>query len=716
MMRRLAIIFVLLGLVWLGGAASSQTIEVRTGEHAEFTRVVLQLPDGTGWQLGRSDTGYVVRLSTPADFALDTFYDLIPRDRIAAVFPGPQTGELSLQVTCTCFATAFLYRNDFLVIDINDGPPSTLAAFEARLPDLASGRADARRGVGYQVPRNPLLPLIFEAPVAAADATAVPAFVETAEIPSPPPPPEPVPLPEVALDELSALEDAIIAGIGRGITEGLLDPARRLPVAAEGSAVDTAALVAQMPGIRAQTGLDPEAVPVLRPAPLTQTGAACLSDSFFALDRWADARPLTEQIAEARNGLYGEFDRPDAEAVLRLARLYLHFGFGAEARQVLALDGNNSQERAVLGQIGRIIDGDPADPALFAEQVSCEGPTALWALLVQPNPLDAQVNAAAVIRAFRLLPEPLADHLRPRLGDRFLAIGDIDSAAQVMDLGRLPSDDPGDAVLPEARLLEAVGEETAATARVTEVVRSDARIGAEAMIRFLEQAAEGRVAPTDDDFLTADSLRFEFAGTPQALTLARAQVRAYLALDRFEDAVALYDSAVAEADPALGDALYGAVAARLTDGPFLSFIWDRSPVITTPETQHALASRLIDLGFAARGQALLAAQSFPEAADDHAYLNARAALSLGAPDTALAWLATQSDDRAQALRAEAQAALARAGGDPLVRLDGLSTTNGLPVPAASGQREEERALLSGASSLREDLSTLLRDTEIPPDL
>ena len=144
--------------------AQANPLRVQTGEHATFTRVVIGVPRGIDWQLGRRSDGYVLRLPTQDGFIVDQFFELIPRDRITAVSQVPAEGELLLRVDCICHARAAIYQSDYLVIDIHDGPAPRISPFELTLPENEPEEPDAevsRRTEGsFEIARNPVLPLI----------------------------------------------------------------------------------------------------------------------------------------------------------------------------------------------------------------------------------------------------------------------------------------------------------------------------------------------------------------------------------------------------------------------------------------------------------------------------------------------------------------------------------------------------------------------------
>ena len=70
-MRWLAV-FLFFATAWLQGQmALAQQVSVTTGDHPDFTRVVLESPGLTGWRLVRLTDGYALRLRRPASFDLD---------------------------------------------------------------------------------------------------------------------------------------------------------------------------------------------------------------------------------------------------------------------------------------------------------------------------------------------------------------------------------------------------------------------------------------------------------------------------------------------------------------------------------------------------------------------------------------------------------------------------------------------------------------------
>lgn len=74
----------LIALLVLAAPARAETFRLRSGEHADFSRLVMDgLPAGAGWTLGRAGAGYELRLALQgAGFDTGQVYRLIPKTRL----------------------------------------------------------------------------------------------------------------------------------------------------------------------------------------------------------------------------------------------------------------------------------------------------------------------------------------------------------------------------------------------------------------------------------------------------------------------------------------------------------------------------------------------------------------------------------------------------------------------------------------------------------
>lgn len=688
-MRLVAVMFALL----LTGVAHAAPLRVQTGEHADFTRVVVLKPPGADWDLRADAGGYVLQLPVKEGYDLARFYALIPRDRISVVSQDADKGVLRLGVDCRCHVAAFADQPGVLVIDIRDGDaPSDPPPDRLILTRAAPFQGPENAG-SYTAPRNSLLPIMItesaSQPVPQPDAVT---RVEPAVVPSEEE--------EVAAD-LVALEQSVAAGLGRALSQGLLDaapsrgdaPEKRLSPHPDGL---------PLPGLRATTGIDIRSIPSPQAKPITQDGAACAPDDFFAVDSWGDDRSYTAQIAAVRAAIPTDDDGPDETAVTALARTYVYFGFGREALQVLALDGATSQERRYLAAMAQVIDDLDTDRNLFAGQPSCDSHAALWATLVQEPPFDARVNRAAVLRSFKALPPGLQTHLAPALAARFVAIGDTDAAAQAVAIAASQPDPQADVAVAAADLSRALGDEDAAVRQVAEIVSTDARITPEVMITRLQDAVRNNAALTEQDFILADAMRFENAQRPAATDLTVAQLRAYLHLRDFTAARDLLGAEQEQIAPDLRDLLwdeFASVATRhMPDRTFLEFAFEDLPPGLSPDTENAVAQRLLDLGFAGPAADVIAGLAVGGAAAERAYLRAGIALALDDPDQALIALSSRYTDRANRLRGMAEDMRAAGGIMPEAYVRGVDVQDKWRRGDWVGLRFSDDPLLQAAST------------------
>ena len=692
----------LLVILWpmLGAAAP---LRVQTGEHAGFTRVVISIPQGADWQLGRTAEGYALRIPAAEGYALDRFFDLIPKDRIAAASQDPSRGEMRLRIGCTCYALASVYGSDALVIDINDGSAPGNAPFEQTLPEDRPPTPNDLAQRAYRPDPTRLLPLIIPRfavpepePPKGAD-TAMSAVVAEAASQT---------TDQEETDKaLQLIVQSLSASLGRGLTEGLLEEGLR----PTGEAAATAERIGPapkhvneaFPGVNARTSIDPLAVASAAPPPQTQMGQTCLPKTMFDVASWGSERPPHEQLTDARGALVNPADRFEDGALLALARLYVFLGFGREAQQALEIEGVQSRERVMLRAIAQMIDDEPVAQDLFAVQVSCPTNVALWALLAQASaPTDAQVDRRAVINAFRALPTFVQQAVAPRLAEALLAVGAKDEAMQVLDRQVISDQKDIERVLAEALLADALGDEALAIETVADAARNAPRTSPEAMARFFLEGVAAKVAFSDRDFVLADALRFENAETQAADGLAEAQFDAYLSVDRFTDArvlLAARREQLPSQDLAAARAgLIAQAAERMPDAAFLQFIWREDLQSLDAVTQMRVAEKLLELGFPDRALSVLSAAAEGEDEEQQSRLR------------------LQARQRSAAMRRSAGDTAMRLGKrqQPVMPGSGLET---VPLATDGPTLRNSRALVDDAVRLRESIRALLQSVPAPAD-
>lgn len=704
----------------LAAPAGAETARVISGEHADFTRLVVELPAADDWTVGRTAMGYgfVTQSAVQPDYDLSTVWQRIPRTRLQALRVDPDTGALVLSLACPCHVFPFEYQPGMIVLDIRDGAAPPGSAFEAALvlpvgDDDVVGATAGPPVEGYDWRK-------LTGPGQVAEA--LPDFAAAGED---------------LLPNLDPLRDALLRQISRGAADGIIDmelPGRSVPPdGADPGAIDQARLaLGELPGLAV---IDGRTDPDMRP----EAGLTCLPDEALALGDWGDGRPPLDLLAEARSGLYQEFDKVDTDAVLRSVRLHLHLGFGAEALQYARLVPEPAPgELPALISMARLVDGevDPTTP--FARMLACDGAAALWAALAHDRlPAADPVNADAIVRSFQALPPHLRRHLGARLAD-LLRDRDPDAARMVRDaMERTPDIAPGAVALLDAKADLHADRADAARAHA-EVAVTEGAANIESLVALVE-AHFRSMEPLSPD--VADGLRAvagEVEGTALEPAVRRAETLALALSGQLTAAFALAGPDGAEAAD-----LWQVLARRGEDDDLLrlAVLPVGAPVpAVAPKTGEAIAARLLDLGFPEAALAWLGPVAAADA-DARRRLAARAELARGDARQALT-LATGLDGEDMALlRAEAQTRLgalaaaelalvaagldeeaarraawegdwpgvAAAGADPWAKAAGLAVTR---AATDAGPLARGEAALDASSATREALSALL--STVPP--
>lgn len=616
----------LLLLLVLAGPAPAQTARVLSGEHGDFTRLVIELPKPGDWTVGRTATGYsfATRSEPQPKYDLTGVWQRISRTRLSALDAGAQGGFLDLDLACDCHVFPFEYRPGGIVLDIKPGPAPEASAFEA--------------------------PFVLPAAIAAVEPAAQPTYdwlsqrkAEAALKPAT------LPLPlETGAVSLEPLRDELLEQIARGAAEGVVD--MKLPGKPRKlTSVDHAALpwsnirIGEAPGVMVSDvygdGRPPE--------------PACGDPALLDLPSWGGDLPPQDILAGTREGLYGEFDAPEHQVVRLAVRRLLYLGFGAEARQTADLisDSPPDPELAFLRSMALLVDGESDPRTPFAAMLDCDGPAALWAALAHDRlPPGPGVNRDAILQAFLALPGPLRRHLGPALAEKFLARDDAEAARMIRDvIERTPGADQAAVALLDASANLQQGDPKAAQTQAEKAVALDGNQAA-SLVALVEAHVQtlDPLGPETVEALLA--LRGETEGTAEGDAVSRAVVMAH-ALSG-QTTAAFQDSGAT--GQVLAD-LWRVAADRATDDDFLvQAVLPEAAIVpdVSPETGLAVADRLLSLGFPDAARVWLGpiAESDPP---KRLRLAAKAALMVGDARSAIALIQGLDDTEAEALRAQA---------------------------------------------------------------
>ncbi|WP_226551546.1 hypothetical protein [Celeribacter naphthalenivorans] len=565
------ILGLILGFVVLPYGLLAEVIDVRSGEHSGFSRLVMQFPSEVSWEFGRSGGQYEFRTES-ADFTFQTgeVFQKIPRDRIKDIEVGP--GYVRLTTPENVHADVFELRAGRLVIDVKDGAPSTVSEFEAdlssepntdvsvteparveeTLPEtenqaatkdtLASSDGDDRFSSvndDWIVENDPVeLPIIMSKTAEQDNAhnTSASAFIDSLDQQM-----------EIKSERVDELERQLLEQIGRAVSQGLLEPdvsetekvveetrsyheGQETPTqVTEKAETATEEPVQARSHIRIQSSIDREQNNQSGQNLTDGHGTVCLDNTLVQIIDWG--QPLEEglDLPERRAAAIGEFDLPNPDGVKRLAQYYLYLTFGAEAKSVLKDFGVTVEGHDILSAMADIMDQGYTDaPGRLDKQFGCNGAVAFWSVIAKKDFNTWETyNLDSVLSTFSALPIHLRRHLGPSLSERFMAINDMDSAKYIQNAILRTEGDHGDAFdLLDAELELADGNLDEGVQKLENIVDENGDTAPEALVELILTKAAGGAKIDQRLAENAEALAVEFRGNSYEGTLQNAALLA----------------------------------------------------------------------------------------------------------------------------------------------------------------------------------------------
>lgn len=646
--------------VLAAGAVDAQNVTIRSGEHASFTRLALNISSETDWSIERSDRNATLTLANQKPrFVLDQVFSRIPRDRILDVKQTETGGPLDISLGCDCSVVAFI-EGGLLVIDIKD----EVETADRIDPQEISFPSNSYK-YSFLVPRSPSGP----ATQVETNTTAEPVGAKDTQ---------PLLLPSVEvfsqqnsrrLAGLNLLEERLLEQLGRATNQGLISPVKPLvpkaphqEITAEvPSEIKTPALKPVPPGITVKTAADRDLAVVVDALRQTDEPGVCIDPEEVNIAAWSDETPFSAQISSYRSELFKEFDRIDPFIALKLARTYLHFGFGAEAAEVARLAEPNSASTSIVVALADLLDkGELNDKNPFAGQQSCDSAVALWAAYAGPIETDS-VNLDAVIQTFAGLPGHLRSLIGPMLSERFTDVGDPRTAEAILRATERATSEPDSGLeLAKARSAALRGDAAAANEMLSDVAETKSEQAPRALIALVNNLFETRSSAPPDLPALAASFAQEYRRSELGPALHVAHAISLVLSDKFVDGFAELERIrdTVEPNSHLNASIVSLhlLAERANDVTFLRLVLHHVSGIEADlpfELGDKLARRLLDLGFAEPAVRLLAGSTEGSVSEDRRLLRAEAAIDQELPYQALVALLGIEGQEVARLRAQA---------------------------------------------------------------
>jgi hypothetical protein len=454
--------------------------------------------------------------------------------------------------------------------------------------------------------------------------------------------------------------------MGRAAAQGLVNVATDQVLGSGKDESDTQILSDRFSGnINIQTSMDRDSN---RGRSLTEdTGRPdhCVPAAYFDVSRWGVEDTDRADIGRLRSGLLGEFDEPQQEAILGLAKYYIYLTFGAEAQSLLNEYLVDDAAVPYLISLAAFLDQGEADRRLVSNQLLCGGPAVMWAFLT----IDGEINELPLLRddiiqTYFELPVHLQIHLGYDLLEKLVNARELEAARLVRNtVMRIPGEHDELLLKMDEFLKPETG--TAALDQVDPPVSSpNALRDAEATADLLEFSLRGS-GPIEQGLIeNGRALAFQYRGSEVGIRLKKAEIRSLLANAQFDQAHSevklAYNSGQIDKDTQLWgrEVFFQELVESGDDAVFLKYVFDpefdavSNRVMSS--TRLAIAERLTSLGFFNQAELLIAKPEFREK-ENASIANARIALGLGSSERVPEILEGQTGPMVQKILAESTA-------------------------------------------------------------
>lgn len=307
------------------------SIRVLSGEHRDFTRLVLHLPSPMEWSFSQNENGAYVKFpDQKPTFDLSEAFERIQKDRVKSLVAEPD--GLKINFACNCEGNAVFIEGSMLVVDVKP----------------TSNKQEISFPINFSVPYWPekvsqKTNLISN--VAVPDADGMKSNI----------PPS----------LLSGAEQRLFRQLSRAASLGLVELVSPKVAVDQEEAIGKKEEVFSSPSrslhpqinLEASSGVSDYTERVFETDAISRSGVICIPDSKLDIQNWRYGEDFASGVVALRRDLGGEIEAINQEAALNLVKHYLYFGFGAEALALLEYLPQ-SEEKSLLSDISTQIEGN----------------------------------------------------------------------------------------------------------------------------------------------------------------------------------------------------------------------------------------------------------------------------------------------------------------------------------------------------------------------
>lgn len=636
----------------LATSASSAPLVVRSGDHENFTRIVIDSRSIESWTVSQNGSGVIISPNGEIEgYDIARLFDRISRERLSNATV--REDQLILELACDCTVSNNVLQGELAVFDISSisKDAGTLTAQDQGVVEDWSDSINSLFDV-LNLQTAPFTPdsttnslttedAVREPEPLAIRATDLPIIVERSNLgletsdainslPKPTSTEErQLVQPPNSSIQLNALEQRLAKQIGHAATRGLLAPSVDEEVKADSVASQTA-MVQNNPNFELRSDVPAPNIQILNTNNFAETQKMkkellmtfnCEHSSEFDITKWGDYEDFDIAISKYRNQLYGEFDQLNTSAQLELAKVYSYFGFGSEALSILNLDTDGSTSHIAVQAIAEILAGVATTTSLIDAE-HCDSDIALWSFLSRsPENKSPVPDPNPILQALNRLPTHLRQSLAPQISRAFRATGDITSAqASIRVLERNARPLSSEARFERARTTISSDAGQVPTEELKLIVTQNTPESPLALAKFIEVAVRTDTPISEDIVLLAATYVRELTDSDDKEILKRAHILSLAKSGNYYDAINELESALVPEKIDLANTVYEIVDKQATDIQFVKIATKTSDQIVElldSTNLRKFADRLLNLGFPESAMPFieLASQKSPSSAD-----------------------------------------------------------------------------------------------------
>ncbi|MEP3638577.1 MAG: hypothetical protein ABJN14_15105 [Paracoccaceae bacterium] len=569
----------------------AQTINVRAGDHATFTRLVFYVDKSIIWNVNEETSEIDINFSNFAGkIDHSKVFEPISRNRISNI--SSQGNFIKLKISCTCNYRVSRVFSTYRYIDIISEPHVNEEFSNAS--DVIIAKAKKRSLIQRDEEKEKFSD-VFSLPIYegystfsnSSDRISSVSEIDTASE-NPNPWPEPV--------------SGISRSLGQIISQGTLNHRTALSQTAQSKREET--------NLSNIITTDPNSF--LNQSELSLPEFSCGSFENFSITDWKNSSNFNYDISQLRAQIFSEFDDIDALSVENLAKTYIYYSFGLEAYQVLSFLDDASSNYLILSELSMIVDGnfETAAPTVLKMR-NCGDFFTLLNFLIEEDP--QKFSEFEIDRALLSL-NSLPLHLRTIFGLKFSLVlsesGDDASArSAIISVERGQPDNMSEINLTKSVLDQNSGNSETSIVTLKKLSNGHSRHSLKSAIELTKSLLEqGKEVPEQIlDLLTAYAV--EFRGSKiesqihKSIILASSSIgdhhRAFNDLELFQEKFGNSSEY-----SALTDELLNRLINHRNEASFVSSVFQIFPnsnIKMSEEHLIALSSRIENYGF---GEAL----------------------------------------------------------------------------------------------------------------